>query len=243
MLKYGKYFTLTRLADTLMSVEKKQINISQTKLRRSKGERTREKILLSAIEILATHGIKGTTHRAIASHADIQLSLTTYYFKDIQELVQQAFELNSSLMRASTDNILQKAFNEFENIDKASLRKVSVKTELCERLSQMTAQHLFNHVENNEAALAVEQLMYTSVQVTPKLQQLAKEHEESQLVPFAVLAKYFNNKDPEIDANIMRTIFTQLEYSQLPLKPSERSIEPIQLVTRKLLRWIMGLKN
>ena len=48
--------------------------------RRSKGEKTREKILLSAIEVLGLNGIKGTTHRAIASHADLQLSLTTYYF-------------------------------------------------------------------------------------------------------------------------------------------------------------------
>lgn len=46
--------------------------------KRSKGEITREKILIAAIDILALNGIKGTTHRAIASHADLQLSLTTY---------------------------------------------------------------------------------------------------------------------------------------------------------------------
>ncbi|MCJ8295598.1 MAG: TetR family transcriptional regulator, partial [Colwellia sp.] len=63
--------------------------------RRSKGERTRERILIAAIEVLALNGIKGTTHRAIARHAQLQLSLTTYYFKDIQELIHQAFKLNS----------------------------------------------------------------------------------------------------------------------------------------------------
>lgn len=36
--------------------------------KRSKGEITREKILIAAIEVLALNGIKGTTHRAIASH-------------------------------------------------------------------------------------------------------------------------------------------------------------------------------
>jgi len=66
-------------------------------LRRSKGERTKKLILESAIVMLAEHGIKGTTHRAIATHANLQLSLTTYYFKDIQDLVQQAFELNARL--------------------------------------------------------------------------------------------------------------------------------------------------
>ena len=67
--------------------------------RRSKGELTREKILLSAINVLAFNGIKGATHRAIANHAEIQLSLTTYYFKDISDLVQNAFQLNSEYLR------------------------------------------------------------------------------------------------------------------------------------------------
>ncbi|MCW8833947.1 MAG: TetR family transcriptional regulator [Colwellia sp.] len=211
--------------------------------RRSKGERTREKILMSAIEVLATQGIKGTTHRAIASHADIQLSLTTYYFKDIQELVQQAFVLNSNYMRERTDNILQKAFASFDSIDKTSLRKVSVKTELCEKLASMTANYLFENINTETTSLAVEQLMYTAMQVTPELKKLAHEHEESQLRPFTVLASYFNKKDPEIDAKMMRTIFSQLQYSQLPLTRNERSIEAIYQITRKLMGWIMGLKN
>ena len=54
-------------------------NEQTIKKRRSKGERTKHLILESAIAILAKQGIKGATHRAIASHANIQLSLTTYY--------------------------------------------------------------------------------------------------------------------------------------------------------------------
>lgn len=226
-----------------MLVANTQTTKNKTVLRRSKGERTRERILVAAIEILASHGIKGTTHRAIANHAGIQLSLTTYYFKDIQELVQQAFVLNSRLMRARTDNILQKAFIIFDDIDKTSLRKISVKTELCDQLSTMTAKYIFDHINKNSVSLAVEQLMYTTMQVTPELKKLAQEHEESQLAPFTKLASYFNKKDPEIDAKLMSTVFSQLEYSQLALKRCERSIESIQQVTRKLMGWIMGLKN
>jgi DNA-binding transcriptional regulator YbjK len=47
----------------------KKIGDTQVK-RRSKGEKTREKILVAAIEVLALNGIKGTTHRASASHAN-----------------------------------------------------------------------------------------------------------------------------------------------------------------------------
>jgi len=215
----------------------------KTVQRRSKGERTREKILIAAINVLAKNGIKGTTHRAIANYAEIQLSLTTYYFKDIGELVQQAFQLNSEYLRTRTDTILSKAFTSLENIEKASLRKVSVKNDLCDKLAEMTANYLFENIKNEAVPIAVEQLMFTTMKVSPELKQLAQEHELSQLKPFTKLANYFNKKDPEIDAQMMRTIFSQLQYSQLAIEPKELSIEPVQKVTRKLMAWIMGIKN
>lgn len=223
-------------------IKDKSVN-DQPVRRRSKGERTREKILLAAINVLATNGIKGTTHRAIANTAEIQLSLTTYYFKDIRELVQQAFQLNSDQIRARTDTILQKVFTSLTKIDKTSLRKAVVKTELCEQLATMTATYLFENIKNEAISLSVEQLMFTTVQVSPELKKLAHEHEQSQLRPFTQLASFFNKKDPEVDAQLMNTIFSQLQYSQLALDAGELAIEPIQKVTRKLMGWIMGLKN
>ena len=211
--------------------------------KRSKGERTREKILLAAIEVLSVNGIKGTTHRAIASQAELQLSLTTYYFKDINELVQQAFQLNSEYIRAKNDTVLEQAFHTLETIDKASLKDPMIKSELCEQLSSMTANYLFTNIQQEAKYLAVEQLMFITVKVSPELRKLAYEHEESQLRPFTELATYFNKSDPNLDAQIMLTLFSQLQYSQLPLMEAERSIEPILEVTTKLLSWIMGLKN
>lgn len=209
----------------------------------SKGERTREKILLAAINVLAIKGIKGTTHRAIANDAQIQLSLTTYYFKDINELLLQAFQLNSDQYRDKTNAIFQKFFAYLNNIDKSSLRKVSVKNELREILSEMIASFLFENIKKEAKSLAIEQLMFTSVQTSLELKKLAHEHEQSQLKPLTQLISFFNKKDPEVDAQIMRTVFSQLQYSLLGVEPNELSIEPINKVTRKLIGWIMGLKK
>ena len=211
--------------------------------RRSKGERTREKILLAAINVLAVNGIKGTTHRAIANYANLQLSLTTYYFKDIHQLVQQAFELNADYLRARTATILDKAFTVLENTDQASLKEPAVKQMLCDNLANMTASYLFENIKREAIPLAVEQLMFTTTPVSTELKKLITKHKESQLTPLTKLARYFNEQDPEIDAKMMHSIFTQLEYSQLTLEPSELSIEPVLEVTKKLLGWIMGLKH
>jgi DNA-binding transcriptional regulator YbjK len=218
-----------------------EVGKEKTVKRRSKGEKTREKILIAAIEVLAHNGIKGTTHRAIASHAQLQLSLTTYYFKDIQELIQQAFKLNSYLILSRADDILEAASSAIIEINKKELRKVSVKEELCLRLTEMTALHLINNIKHQAISLAVEQLMITEVQISPELRLLAQKHDLAQLIPFERLCSYFNKVDPQLDAKIMHTVFSQLQYSQLA-KQTDIDEETITKTAYRIIAWVMGLK-
>ncbi|PKI17535.1 TetR/AcrR family transcriptional regulator [Colwellia sp. 12G3] len=209
--------------------------------RRSKGEKTREKILIAAIEVLALNGVKGTTHRAIASHAQIQLSLTTYYFKDIQELIHQAFRLNSEQILSRADTILAATFIATSKIEKKELRKTTVKEALCQQLSNMTSEYLVDNIKHHAISLAVEQLMLTEIQVTPELRLLVQEHELAQLVPYEKLCSFFNKINPELDAKIMYTVFSQLQYSQLAKQVSIDNAL-ITHTTRRIIAWIMSLK-
>ncbi|PKH87843.1 TetR/AcrR family transcriptional regulator [Colwellia sp. Bg11-28] len=208
---------------------------------RSKGEVTREKILIAAIEVLALNGIKGTTHRAIASNADLQLSLTTYYFKDIQELIHQAFRLNSERILSRTDTFLKAAFIVVIDIEKNELRKTIVKEKLCLQLSEMASEHLIDNIKHQAISLAVEQLMLTEIQVTPELCVLVKEHESVKLLPYEQLCQFFNKVNPELDAKIMYTVFSQLQYGQLT-KQINIDSELIEQTTRRIIAWIMSIK-
>ncbi|KGJ87733.1 transcriptional regulator, TetR family [Colwellia psychrerythraea] len=209
--------------------------------RRSKGEKTREKILIAAIEVLALNGVKGTTHRAIASHAQLQLSLTTYYFKDIQELIHQAFKLNSAHILSRADTILEVAFTQITKIEKKELRKTAVKEVLCQQLSEITSLHLIENIKHYAISLAVEQLMFTEIQVTPVLRLLVEEHELAQLVPYEQLCRFFNKVNPELDAKIMYTVFSQLQYGQLAKQVNIDNLL-IEQTTRRVIAWIMSLK-
>lgn len=225
----------------IMTQEQTEQQKNMVVRRRSKGERTREKILIAAIEVLALNGIKGTTHRAIASHAELQLSLTTYYFKDIQELIHQAFKLNSKHITSRVDTTLAAVFTLITKIAKKELRKTAVKEILCQQLTEMTAQHLIDNIKHQAISLAVEQLMLTEVQVTPALRLLAQEHELAQLVPYEQLCQFFNKVSPKLDAKIMYTIFSQLQYGQLA-KQVNIDNTLIEQTTRRIIAWIMSLK-
>lgn len=211
--------------------------------RRSKGEKTKLLILEAAIEVLAKQGVKGTTHRAVASHANLQLSLTTYYFKDIQELVHEAFVLCCQDKNRLINSAWDSAFTLIESYDKTSLRKIPLKTELCEKLSEMAAQYLFHKIQNFPVYLKVEQLLFAEMHFNPVLKDVGEQHRETLMQPFIAFCKYFNKKSPTVDADIMLTMFTQIEYRHLSMPANEVDINDLRAMTRRLIGLLMGLKN
>lgn len=207
--------------------------------RRSKGEQTRNQILNAAIEILASQGIKGTTHRAIANHAQLQLSLTTYYFKDIQELVHEAFMLSSTKTVSRAGAAWLPAFEILDSYTKTQLKTKSLRNELAEVLVKMATNYLVDKIKEHPTELAIEQLLFTEIQITPQLRELAKTHRHALLLPFMKLCSYFNKNNAPVDADIMLTLFTQLEYRNLVISPDEIDVKYIHQVVERLVQWIM----
>jgi len=67
------------------------VNYLGRQLTRSDGKKKRDKILEATLSIIVREGIRGVRHRAVAKEADVSLSSTTYYFKDIHDLITDAF--------------------------------------------------------------------------------------------------------------------------------------------------------
>jgi len=76
----------------------------------------------AAIEILASHGVAGLTHRLVAANARVSLAATTYYFSTKYEIVAEASDLTlrgytESFRRAAermrTDRADSKTFRRF----------------------------------------------------------------------------------------------------------------------------------
>jgi TetR/AcrR family transcriptional regulator, regulator of biofilm formation and stress response len=56
------------------------------------------RILDAAIEVIAEHGVAGTTHRLIATAADVPLGSLTYHFVSLEDLRAQAFRRHAERM-------------------------------------------------------------------------------------------------------------------------------------------------
>jgi AcrR family transcriptional regulator len=212
-------------------------------VKKTKGVLTREKILKAAIAELAYSGVKGTTHRAIATRADIQLSLTTYYFKDIQELIHHAFMLNANNILISREHTFEKVMYILTAFKKSDLRKTPIKEILFLQLVDFISTYLLKTTKEETAALAVQQLMFTEMQFNTSLRQIAIEYETSLLFPYIEICSFFNKKNPEIDANLLHTIISQLQYKVLSNDNRTDASANITLSIERIIGWIMKIKR
>jgi len=56
------------------------------------GISRRDVLIDTALEVIAEHGVAGTTHRRVAAAAGVPLGSTTYYFADLHDLLGAAFD-------------------------------------------------------------------------------------------------------------------------------------------------------
>ena len=59
---------------------------------RRNDPRRRQRIVDATLEVIAIHGVAGTTHRRIADEADVPLGSVTYYFATLAALISAAFQ-------------------------------------------------------------------------------------------------------------------------------------------------------
>lgn len=73
--------------------------------RRHDPER-RARIIEAALELIAEEGVAGTSHRKVATRADVPLGSMTYHFASMDELLREAFSRFSSQVSARFEHRL-----------------------------------------------------------------------------------------------------------------------------------------
>ncbi|WP_118138564.1 TetR/AcrR family transcriptional regulator [Oceanicella sp. SM1341] len=69
----------------------------------------RERILLATLEVIATEGVAGTTHRRVAAEAGVPLGSMTYHFAGMEALLLEAFTRLAEEMHADYAALLDAA--------------------------------------------------------------------------------------------------------------------------------------
>lgn len=216
---------------------------ADSRTRRAKGEITRNKILQAAFQVIASEGLRGVTHRAVAKEAGVQLSLTTYYFKDIETLIGEAFQQFSEHMRPDMEAMWERIFTRLANYSAADLRKRELREELAAYLAGEASNYIVAQVREKPVGLIVEQIFFTQARLSPQLRASVETHRAGLLAPLVQLCARFNRDDPEIDAELLLDTITSMEYQALGIPVEEVDDQQVLRLMRRHVGWILGLKR
>ena len=207
---------------------------------RPRGEQTKQKILEATLRVIARDGVRGTTHRAVANEAGVQLSLTTYYFGDLNELLSVTFR---SLMERDYGAMAEQWKRAFRYLDQFSADDLTVAA-TCERIVDYCTKRIVDHIrfglQEHPELLAVEHHFFYEALNDKGLKELSRSHRKRLLMPLVQFCEYFNTTDPETDASLLFGTVTRLEYQALSSLPDDVDYKSIRNEIRRIVGWIVN---
>lgn len=209
----------------------------KTTSRRAKGEQTRKAILEATLRIIVERGHYAVTHRAVAAEAGVNLSLTTYYFKDLQELIKQAFEFYSERTLEQVSDTWS-AIN--QHLDTMGIDAREQKVAVADWLAGLAADYILDQFEHKSDNLTLEMTLFYDLHLAKDLRDIADQLRARFEVDFINLCHRLGSANPTVDAAILLGEVQRLEYQGLAAGGVVTRDQLYRQLNR-LIRWIMSV--
>jgi len=206
------------------------------KASRQGSEQRRQDILDAAIRIVVREGVRGVRHRAVAAEAAVPLSATTYYFKDIEDLLSDAFALyverSAAYMAkfwAGTESLLRDLL---ARSDDSHVSRVW----LAEEIARLTADYIQRRVLSRREQLLAEHAFRQEALLNPRLAELVRSHQCILLQGTCQMLEVLGSREPRQDAKVLTAIIGRMEYQALlGSKEEHPEAEMLATLTRFML--------
>ena len=216
-----------------------EIEYQGRKARRAGSEQRRKAILEAALRIIVRDGIRNVRHRAVAREADVPLSATTYYFKDISDLIADSFTLFAEqAMTNVIEPFRQQAFQLLDQLGEG-LPSGAAREQLLDQLGVMTAGFILNEVREQREHLIAEQAFMHEAVLDERLRALAVAYNRSQVEVLEKACAKLGSPDPVMDAEMMMAMVLRYEYLLL-LDPDALPETELQKRVRAALALLVG---
>ena len=134
-----------------------QVMFQGRKTARQSSEQRRLAILQATLRVVVRDGVRGVRHRAVAAEANVPLSATTYYFKDIHDLIADAFTLYATeVMEQFVEPFWRRCNDWLGQFSPEQLRQPAVREQVLDRLGEWAAEYILDRLQHNRDMLQVE---------------------------------------------------------------------------------------
>ncbi|MGS0544313.1 TetR/AcrR family transcriptional regulator [Pseudomonas parakoreensis] len=181
------------------------------KASRQGSEQRRQDILDAAMRIV----VRAVRHRAVAAEAGVPLSATTYYFKDIDDLLTDTF---AQYVERSAAYMAKLWIN-----NEGLLREMVVsgdgspesRSQLADDIARLMADYVHRQLVNRREHLMAEQAFRQEALLNPRLADLVRSHQQILLQGTCQLFQVLGSREPQQDAKVLTAIIGRMEYQGL----------------------------
>lgn len=210
------------------------------KTARQGSEQRRQQILDAAMRIVVRDGVRGVRHRAVAAEAGVPLSATTYYFKDIQDLLADTFaqyvERSAAYMAklwTNTEGVLRQLLAQGDGSPQA-------RAQLADEVARMLADYVLRQLNNRRDFLMAEQAFRQEALLCRRLAELVQAHEQILLHGARQILQVVGSRHPEQDAQMLTAIIEQMEYQGLLEDANARADEQMLAILVRYLQMVLA---
>jgi len=220
---------------TVMS-EENAINYRGRKASRARSEQRRKAILEAALRIVVNDGVRGVRHRAVAKEADVPLSATTYYFKDISDLISDTFTLFAENAMSDVVQPIYQNVGEFIQQHKEDVSAPpDVTNQLLESLSQIIVGFMKLELNEKRDHMIAEQAFKHECLRDARLRSIAQTYFDYLLNELVELCKVIGVDEPEIAGELLMGTVFRIEHEAL-MVPAEQfdEVKACKMIKRQL---------
>lgn len=211
------------------------------KASRQGSEQRRQAILDAAMRIIVRDGVRSVRHRAVAAEAQVPLSATTYYFKDIDDLITDTFaqfvERSAAQMAAfwaGTQGVLQELVGRLDGSEQA-------RRQLADEIAELAVQYVQRQLRDRRDHLIAEQAFQQEALLNPRLSDLVRAHRQILQQGVTHFFEVLGSRQPEQDAVLLTATIMRMEYQGLLDGIEHLDSQGMLAILKRYMNLVLGL--
>ena len=211
------------------------------KASRQGSEQRRQAILDEALRIIVRDGVRAVRHRAVAAEADVPLSATTYYFKDINDLITDTIALFVERSAEAMSAFWVGADQQLQQLQVGLQSGPDTRVQVLEQLVEVAIAYVQAQLTQHRERLLAEQAFRLEALLNPGLLELAAAHRKILVQGVDKFFQVLGSPQPEADAKVLTGMILQMEYQGLLDGVDHLNLDEMRSILRRYLRLVMGL--
>jgi DNA-binding transcriptional regulator YbjK len=193
---------------------------------RASAVQRRLDIIAAALRVMARDGLRAISHRAVAAEAQVPLAATTYYFRDLEDLIIESFLHWSEGQRREVEQFHARTL---ELLDRTA---GAAREERVRAVAAAASLYVENQVERERADRVLEYAFLHEAVRVPRLRAAVERQRQDYLRFLEEFHAALGSQQPALDAQITHSVLLGAERAALL---AEDAVDVAAVLRRHLL--------